>query len=37
MCGEVGMKMQFLDYEEDSLELLEGPCLIEYRMFDGYR
>ena len=37
MCREAGMKTQFLDYEDDGLELLEGHCFIEYRMFDGYR
>ena len=37
MCGEAGMKTQFLDSEEDGLELLEGRCFIEYRVFDGYR
>ena len=36
MCGEAGMKTQFLDYEEDSLELLGGHCFIEYRVLDGY-
>ena len=37
ICGEADMKMQCLDYEEDSLELLEGLCFIEHRVFDGYR
>ena len=37
MCGEAGMKTQFVDYEVDRLELLEGRCFIEYRVFHGYR
>ena len=37
ICVEASMKTQFLDYEENSLELLEGRCLIEYRVFDGHR
>ena len=37
MCEEAGMKTQFLDYEEDSLELLGDRSFIEYLVFDGYR